>query len=61
MKRTTNTFKLSQSAKRLIATAAPEKRAAIKNVWVEAEANASFKPKRVTGNRIAGLSSGGDD
>jgi hypothetical protein len=61
MKRTTNSFKLSQSVKRLLATVAPEKRAALKNVWVEAEANAAFKPKKITGNRIAGLSNGGDE
>ena len=60
MKKTNSAFKLSQSAKRLIATAAPEKRAALKNVWVEGEANAAFKPKKVAGGRTAGFDNGGD-
>lgn len=39
-------FKLSQSAKRLIATAPVGKQSAQKKLWVEAEANASYSPRR---------------
>lgn len=38
-------FRLSQSAKRLIAITPEAKRTAVKNMWVEAEANAAFKPR----------------
>lgn len=60
MKKTNSAFKLSQSAKRLIATASPENRAALKKVWVEGEAAAAFKPKRVASGRIAGLDNASD-
>lgn len=38
--KTNSSFKLSQATKRLLAVAAPEKRAALKKAWVEGEANA---------------------
>ena len=58
--KTNSSFKLSQDVKRLLAVTAPEKRAALKKVWVEAEANAAFKPKKVAGNRILGADNAGD-
>lgn len=58
--KTNSSFKLSQSIKRLLAVTAPEKRSALKKVWVEAQANASYKPKKVTGNRILGADNAGD-
>ena len=40
-------FKLSQSAKRLIATSGKNTRELTK-IWVQAEANAQFKPRKIT-------------
>lgn len=42
----TSMFKLSQSVKRLIATAPAGKRAALKKAWVEGEATASYNPRK---------------
>ena len=42
----TSMFKLSQSVKRLIATAPAGKRAALKKAWVEGEAAASYSPRK---------------
>lgn len=53
-------FKLSQAAKRLIAISPANKRTAIKNIWVEAETNASFKPKKSDSGRAVGALNDGD-
>lgn len=58
--KTNSSFKLSQATKRMLAVAPAEKRAALKKAWVEGEANAAYKPKKVTGNRIAGADNAGD-
>lgn len=42
----TSMFKLSQTAKRFIATMSADKRAALKKAWVDGETSASYRPKK---------------
>lgn len=58
--KTNGSFKLSRATKRLLAVSPPENRAALKKIWVEGEANAAYKPKKATGNRILGADNAGD-
>lgn len=52
--RKTALFKLSQSAKRLIATAPVDKQSAQKKIWVDAEANAMYSPRKNNSNAFSG-------
>ena len=46
-------FKLSQFAKRLIATAPVNKRSAQKKIWVDAEANATYSPRKTNTGAVS--------